>query len=397
MVTLSEKSSILLRQLPQITRLKDLIDLSCSLLKASLYIIDGNGHILEHSDKEPVTCQSWLNSVERGYLDDNHKKAVLTPEVNCNVIRDRNCMDTPCARLSIPFQPEESVLPGAIVFFLWDNDPTIEKQCIALILAGALSNLLQKERREKENEHNDSVKVLKDLLNYKPGLKLYFYNALGNSEFAEKTGPYKLCILVPEDPHSFSPDPVSGKLSELSDRYWFFEHLGHILIVYGAEDYAQDDFRSLVEPLLEENRLQACCSVGFDDLLKLRYIYKDTLSALKFASQKEKDTRFHTSDRYLSLVFLDHCRQLLPSEEYYPDFFHRLTEHDKKTGKTYLQTLSAYLDNGRNANAAAKQLFMHRNTMAQQLDRIEQILGVSLNNSETAFFLQLCIRMHELE
>ena len=87
----------------------------------------------------------------------------------------------------------------------------------------------------------------------------------------------------------------------------------------------------------------------------------------------------------------------MPAEEYYPDFFRRLIEHDKKTGKTYLETLSAYLDSGRNTNAAAKKIYMHRNTMVQQLERIEQILGISLEDSETVFFLQLCIRLYKLQ
>ena len=44
----------------------------------------------------------------------------------------------------------------------------------------------------------------------------------------------------------------------------------------------------------------------------------------------------------------------------------------------------------------AKQLYMHRNSMVQQLDRIEQILGISVDDSETGFLLQMCIRLYEL-
>ena len=52
MENLSEMSSMLLGRLPQITSLRELIELSCSVLQASLYIVDGQGRILEHSAEE---------------------------------------------------------------------------------------------------------------------------------------------------------------------------------------------------------------------------------------------------------------------------------------------------------------------------------------------------------
>lgn len=397
MENLSEKSSLLLSRLPQITDLKELIDLSCSLLQSSLYIVDGQGIILEHSARENVNCESWLNAVAEGRLSEAHRKSVLTPEVNCNVIRDKACKGTPCARLSIPIRLEDGLLPGAVIFFLWDNDPSLEKQYLAVILAGAISNLLQKERQEKTDAHQDSAQLLRDLLNYKPGLKLYFSSALKSSEFAGMPGHFRLCILVPGEDGRLPTEQLLQKVTARSGRLWVFEYLGQVLVLFNSEDFSPETFRPLVEPLLETNHMQACCSIGFDDLLKLRYIYEDTFSALGFACRDENKIRFHKSERYLSLVLLQRCRKTLPAEEYYPDFFRRLIEHDKKTGKTYLETLSAYLDSGRNTNAAAKKIYMHRNTMVQQLERIEQILGISLEDSETVFFLQLCIRLYKLQ
>ena len=59
-------------------------------------------------------------------------------------------------------------------------------------------------------------------------------------------------------------------------------------------------------------------------------------------------------------------------------------------------TLTAYLENNMNANAAAKQIFMHRNTMTMQLEKIEQIMGISLSDKELCLYLRLCLRMTEL-
>ena len=386
---------MLLGRLPQITDLKELVELSGLMLRASLYIVDGQGTILMHSDGERVTCKAWLNAVSEGRLSEEHRKAVLTPEVNCNVVRDKECTGDPCARLSVPISPGEKMMAGAVVFFLWDNDPTYEKQCLAMILAGAISNLLQKER-EVIDAHRDSIRLLKELLNYKPGLKLYFLNALKDAEFNEKAGIYHLCILMPQEGDKRSLEAQSEEIAALSPRLWVFDHHGRVLVLFNTEDFTPETFCALITPKAESEQLQSCCSVGFNDLLKLRYIYEDTRSALELAVEEEPERRCHRSERYLARVFLKQCRRLMPAEEYYPDFFRRLVEHDERTGKTYVRTLAAYLDNGRNTNAAAKQLYMHRNSMVQQLDRIEQILGISVDDSETGFLLQMCIRLYEL-
>ena len=124
MDSIAEQSGLLLSRLPQITSLKELIELSCSLLQASLYLVDAQGVILEHSDETAATCPSWLNAVTQGRLSEEHRKSVLTPEVNCNVVRDKGCQGAACARLSITIQVEEDALPGAVVVFLWQNDTT---------------------------------------------------------------------------------------------------------------------------------------------------------------------------------------------------------------------------------------------------------------------------------
>lgn len=57
-----------------------------------------------------------------------------------------------------------------------------------------------------------------------------------------------------------------------------------------------------------------------------------------------------------------------------------------------LQTLEAYLDSGGNTAQAAKQLFLHRNTLRQRLDRIAAVMDIDLSASERWLALQLAIK-----
>lgn len=380
MDTLSDTSRVLLSRLPEIHDLHKLIDLTCTLLRASLYLVDGHGLILEHSDPGQVSCQAWLGAVENGRLSEAHRRAVLAPGVSCNVIRDADCVGDACARLSVPVTFEQDSLPGAVVFFFWDGDAGYDRQCLAMILAGAMANLLGKDPTRR-----DAISLLRELLHYKPGLRLYFQSALKNSDFASIPGDYRLCVVIPHGACTWEGWNLSG--------LWTFEYQGNLLILFRE---TPDQLYARIAPMLEAGDMQACCSAVFDDLLKLRYLYEDTLSAVVFALRDEPEQRFHRCERWMSLVLLRQCRKSLPVEEYYPDFFRRLVEYDEKNRKDYIGTLSAWLDNGRNTNAAAKEIYMHRNTMIQQLEKIQQILNVDLNDHETGFFLQLCIRLYNL-
>ena len=61
-----------------------------------------------------------------------------------------------------------------------------------------------------------------------------------------------------------------------------------------------------------------------------------------------------------------------------------------------LKTLEVYLDAGGNATRAAKQLFLHRNTLRQRLDRIATLIEADLTASERWLPLQLAVKAARL-
>lgn len=61
--------------------------------------------------------------------------------------------------------------------------------------------------------------------------------------------------------------------------------------------------------------------------------------------------------------------------------------YDSKNETELLITLREYLTTGLNATATAKHLFIHRNTLYQRLDKINQIIGADLNDPDTRLFM----------
>jgi purine catabolism regulator len=73
-----------------------------------------------------------------------------------------------------------------------------------------------------------------------------------------------------------------------------------------------------------------------------------------------------------------------------------LLTHDAARDSTLIATLEAILDCDGNKSAAAKLLFVHRRTLYYRIERIEQILGLSLDSSETRLRLNVAVHAWKL-
>jgi hypothetical protein len=75
----------------------------------------------------------------------------------------------------------------------------------------------------------------------------------------------------------------------------------------------------------------------------------------------------------------------------------KLKEEDQMKGTEFYNTLKAYLLQGGNVSATARQLFIHRNTMIYRLSKINEILGVDINEPSVSRRLLISIVLQEYE
>ena len=393
---LLERSQVFQERLMDIDSLDGLVSLACTVLDCSLYLCDGQGFVLTGSGADARACPSFLRTLESRQVSKAHLKTMLGPKPLCNVIRDPGCTGEPCVRLTFPLSIGEQELPGAITFFIWDRPIAQDDQALASMIAGAFSVFMRRRFCITGASQARRISLLRELLDYKPGLRSYYERGLALENLHMVRGGYRLiCIDISEEQQS-----EAGTLAmEIQCRIpaaWIFPHQSHILIVFNESQIAADAVISSLEPLLAAYRLCACLSVEFASLLELRYVYEDVRVCLALAMRKAPAEHLHHAERYLDLDFLSKCREYFPLEQYYLEGFKRLAAYDKESGKGYLSTLTAYLENNMSVSAAAKAIFMHRNTMAQQLEKIEEILGVPLREKEMCWYLQLCLKIHEL-
>jgi purine catabolism regulator len=65
-------------------------------------------------------------------------------------------------------------------------------------------------------------------------------------------------------------------------------------------------------------------------------------------------------------------------------------------GGDFIKTLEVYFDHNGVLSQAAEALFIHRNTLIYRMERIAEISGLDLDNTETRLAIQLALRVHRM-
>ncbi|GFP28000.1 PucR family transcriptional regulator, purine catabolism regulatory protein [Candidatus Hakubella thermalkaliphila] len=81
---------------------------------------------------------------------------------------------------------------------------------------------------------------------------------------------------------------------------------------------------------------------------------------------------------------------------YYRETVAKLVEYDLRHRTSLAHTLEVFLGSYGNKKEAAAKLFVHRNTLSRQIKKIEELLGVDLNDKEVRFRLQLGLKVRHL-
>lgn len=123
---------------------------------------------------------------------------------------------------------------------------------------------------------------------------------------------------------------------------------------------------------------------------KINQSYREAKQISKYQSLSKSQVYFATEFHFE--LFL---RQHLSSEvakEYIQYYLAPLLDDQGKTSDL-LTTLIAYLNHQLHLAETSRSLFIHRNTLLYRLDKIEGLLGYSLDSSQRIFPLQLAVKL----
>jgi len=96
------------------------------------------------------------------------------------------------------------------------------------------------------------------------------------------------------------------------------------------------------------------------------------------------------------LHWLRHLPPDLREKNHFSQAIQVLAEHDAQRQSSLLETLETYLDPGQNGQETARRLYLHRNTLRQRLDKIQDICALELSDSLVSLNLHVAIKEYKL-
>lgn len=130
---------------------------------------------------------------------------------------------------------------------------------------------------------------------------------------------------------------------------------------------------------------------------KIRKGFLESQEAI-YLGRRIADADAHTIYEYeklkpyvlLQSLHTEDCQQYIESS------IKVLIDHDEQNKSDLTKTLDLYLANNGRSSDCSQKLFIHQNTIRYRISRIEELLGVDLNDGETIFRLQLAFKLAKL-
>lgn len=172
--------------------------------------------------------------------------------------------------------------------------------------------------------------------------------------------------------------------------YGIYKFRTDVIIVFHDWDYSTirdasflDEKMHLLAATLKASRCRMGISLGFDNMSQFRLAYiqakRAIMSSDTFWSAEDTQLRFY-SDWYLQDM-LSSYGKIIPLDTVYTRQLDALTE-GKHNEYDNLSVLYVYLRTERNITATAKILDMHRNGAAYRVRRIDELLGLDLDDAD---------------
>ena len=158
-------------------------------------------------------------------------------------------------------------------------------------------------------------------------------------------------------------------------------------------------FNEKLVNILEKKFENMDFNIGVGRLYKgLNNVNKSFSDALKSIRTGKilSDKRIVTFDELgiFKILCQDYLRQEL--EDFYNTTLKPLTDYDSKKSTELVKTLGAYFQFNGNLKKMSENLFTHYNTVLYRINRIKEITGMNLDDSNDRLNLEIALKIKEL-
>ena len=142
----------------------------------------------------------------------------------------------------------------------------------------------------------------------------------------------------------------------------------------------------------QRNRMKVGVSQPFQDILKINAFYGQTINVLRIGETHDPEATLYLATELLPQYLFSNCPYLGLEVGIHHHIFW-LQNYDQQYHTEFVHTLRTYLECDRSAAKAAQTLHLHRSTFFYRIKKLEELLGVSMNDSRLLFLYELSFRI----
>ena len=155
------------------------------------------------------------------------------------------------------------------------------------------------------------------------------------------------------------------------------------------------EMRRRLADFLRENLYKAGISNEFYSFSQLRAAYCQAEASLTLGEKRDPTFWYYPFERYLGDYLIWKTATDIPQEMLGLPALVRLYRMDREKGTDYAETLRVLSEVNFNTTHAAQRLYVHRTTLQNRIDRIQQLTALDLNDNDVRFLLQFSFRLLE--
>lgn len=184
----------------------------------------------------------------------------------------------------------------------------------------------------------------------------------------------------------------------LPNNHWVI-YEGRIVFLVALQDPSLEALisKSDLKDYLKINHLIGSVSRAFPHLIYCSRFYNESLAAYQLGQRFQPDGILHFYNDYVC----QHIGSILAEKYTLSDFYHpaisKIQNYDHIHKTHLLDSLAEYLKHPDNPTAAAKNLFIHKNTYFYRISKIKELFTLDLSNGEERLKLHLSLKFMELE
>lgn len=168
---------------------------------------------------------------------------------------------------------------------------------------------------------------------------------------------------------------VAKRQSELFITFSYKEFLILVLVNYRRAEIRlfMDDFLDMAKRKVKDGGFHVGVSANQTGIYDQKKNFDKALSAMQMACTRGETVSFYDELGIYKVLYAVSDKTVL--REYYADTIGKLTAYDRENKTQLVETLACYLENNGSLQAVSEKLFVHRNTVANQLKKAGEITG----------------------